>query len=556
MKKLLENKKAVAYARYSSEMQRTESIDAQLRAIKTFCEQQNLDLVNSYIDEGFSARTDKRPSFLDMIEDAKEGKFDVIVVHKLDRFARNRYDFAVYRSILQKAGVTLCSVVENFDDSPEGEIMQSMIEAFAEYYSRNLGREVMKGLKENAYNGKHTGGYVPFGYKALPDKSISVDEFEADAVRWIFNSIIDGKSYREIAESLNAHNVLTRTGTEFKKTSIYEILRNRKYIGECIYNKRASKVNGSTSSRKFKDESQWIVKYDVFPAIVEKDVFDQVQSIMHRRAVGNRSKNTCYLLKGKVFCGLCGTSYAGNRRVSGKYKGFYNYYYSCNRPKKLDKCPNKSIPKDALEAFVLEKIADYVYDDRVIPSIVEAYNSYLNQRNTKEKLRIKNLKSEISRTEAKINNIIELLTETKSKSLMTKLEELEVTRDRLKKEMNDLSDKVGDTHVDEESLRKSFAAIRAAIKSGHLDNIRKLIDTFVYRIEVFPDRVELKLNFYPDKVKYKTKGDDAEAPSPDLINNEIPDICFSSNEIIDIKKSSYPKGEDILNAAYSPQNRK
>ena len=161
MKKLLENKKAVAYARYSSEMQRTESIDAQLRAIKTFCEQQNLDLVNNYIDEGFSARTDKRPSFLDMIEDAKEGKFDVIVVHKLDRFARNRYDFAVYRSILQKAGVTLCSVVENFDDSPEGEIMQSMIEAFAEYYSRNLGREVMKGLKENAYNGKHTGGVCP-----------------------------------------------------------------------------------------------------------------------------------------------------------------------------------------------------------------------------------------------------------------------------------------------------------------------------------------------------------------------------------------------------------
>ena len=147
------NKRAVAYARFSSEMQREESIDAQLRAIEEYTNKNHLVLCGSYIDRARSATTDDRPEFQKMIKDAQLGLFDAVIVHKLDRFSRNRFDSAVYRRKLRLAGVELYSVLENLDGSPESVILESVIEGFNEYYSRNLAREVEKGKKENARKG-------------------------------------------------------------------------------------------------------------------------------------------------------------------------------------------------------------------------------------------------------------------------------------------------------------------------------------------------------------------------------------------------------------------
>ena len=178
--------KAVAYARFSSDMQREESIEAQLRAINDFAKREGYTLCASYIDRGISGTTDNRPEFLRMIEDAKSGAFDAIIVHKLDRFARNRADSAIYRRELEKHDVKLVSVLENFDDSPESIILQSVIEGYNEYYSKNLRREVMKGLKENALSCRHTGGTPCLGYDV--DKStmkLVINEYEAQAVKLI-----------------------------------------------------------------------------------------------------------------------------------------------------------------------------------------------------------------------------------------------------------------------------------------------------------------------------------------------------------------------------------
>ncbi len=157
-------KRAAAYTRFSSDNQRDESIDAQVRAIEAYCEQKGFDLVKIYADRAKSATSDKRPEFLQMIEDSGKGLFDVAIVHKLDRFSRDKYDSAKYKRILKKNGVKLLSVTENLDDSPESVILESLLEGMAEYYSKNLAREVMKGLKETAYQCKHTGGLPPIGY--------------------------------------------------------------------------------------------------------------------------------------------------------------------------------------------------------------------------------------------------------------------------------------------------------------------------------------------------------------------------------------------------------
>ena len=185
-------KTGVIYARFSSDNQRDESIDAQIRACKEYAERSEIELVDIiYTDRAKSATSDRRPEFQQMIKDAEKGKFDCIIVHKLDRFSRNKYDSAMYKSKLKKYGVQLISVTEKLDGSPESIILESVIEGMAEYYSANLGREVRKGMKETALQAKHTGGMPPLGYDVGTDKKYKINPQEAVVVREIFHKYLD-----------------------------------------------------------------------------------------------------------------------------------------------------------------------------------------------------------------------------------------------------------------------------------------------------------------------------------------------------------------------------
>lgn len=234
-------KTAVAYARYSSDNQRQESIDAQVRAIKEYCKKNEIFLIHTYVDEAVSATSDQREEFLRMVEDAKNGTFQLCIVHKLDRFARNRYDSAFYRRELEKCGVKVMSVLEQLDDSPESIILESVLEGIAEYYSKNLAREVRKGLNENALSAKHNGGIAPLGYEVTPDRKYKINEVEAESVRLIFSMYSNGYGYNLICSELNRRGLKTKLGRPFGKGSTADILRNEKYIGRYVWNKRLSK---------------------------------------------------------------------------------------------------------------------------------------------------------------------------------------------------------------------------------------------------------------------------------------------------------------------------
>ena len=240
---MIEIKRVALYARFSSDHQRTESIDAQIRAMKEFCDHNKWKIVETYIDEAYSATNDRRPSFQRMITDSGKGLFDIVLVHKLDRFSRNRYDSAVYKNKLKHNGVRLCSVLERLDDSPESIILEAMLESIGEYYSSNIAREVMKGLKENAFHCKHTGGSPPLGYDVGPDKKLVINEREAEAVRIIYDMYINGFGNRDIAERLNAAGYVTKKGNPFapNRAAFYEILNNLKYTGTYVYNRSSSK---------------------------------------------------------------------------------------------------------------------------------------------------------------------------------------------------------------------------------------------------------------------------------------------------------------------------
>ena len=305
-------KTAYVYARFSSDNQREESIDAQLRAISEYCKKEQISILKVFKDEAFSARTDKRPAFQEMFGLIKEQPADFLVVHKLDRFARSRADAAFYRSKLKEAGMKLVSVLERLDDSPESIIMEGILESMNEYYSANLSRETKKGLKENILNGKRNGGKVPYGY-SLIDHHL-VPNKDADTVRRIFHLYSEGMGVTEIVKK-----------TRSRINNIRPLLMNEVYLGHLI-----SGENRCENAHE---------------PIIDKETFYACQKRMQdkRMNAANRAK-VDYMLAGLITCGVC-----GKRMIGMSSKGKY-YYYSC----KTAGC--KIYRKDDLEERVIKEL--------------------------------------------------------------------------------------------------------------------------------------------------------------------------------------------------------
>ncbi len=512
---------AAVYARFSSDNQRDESIDAQLRAIEEYAEAHGIYIVERYIDRAFSARSDKRPEFQRMIKETARGKFRVVIVHKLDRLSRDRYDSAFYKHILKNNGVRLQSVVENLDNSPESIILESVIEGMAEYYSANLGRETIKGLKENAHNGISTGGRPPLGYKINPvTKRVEVDEEEAKAVKLIFDMVSAGEKYPAVAEELNKRGYKTRLGRPFSSASLHDILKNPKYIGICIYNKRVSQ-SVANSSHKFKDKSEWIIKDDVYPPLVNREVFDDIQKLFSKRKISDQSRaKEVYLLSGEIRCGICGSAYCGERKINSK--GIRSYSYFCNsRNKHLEtKCKNPSINRSVVEQFVLQKLADTVCNNSVIKELTSSYNKYLSEQNGSAVQELAEAKRELNKINDKIESTINLLLEMKSAALKEKLSELEQQKEYVNHKILDLSAKSATMNITESELEDVFALIRQNLTQGTLSNVKQLIDIYLNSVTVFPDKVVVTFNFFPKIGFDKTTNTDHE-------NGECADLVHS-----------------------------
>ena len=285
---------AVIYARYSSDNQREESIEGQLRECLSYAEKNNLKIVNHYIDRAFSARTDDRPAFRQMIQESEKKEFSIILVWKLDRFSRDRYDSAYYKHQLKKNGVRVLSATENISEGPEGIILESMLEGMAEYYSAELAVKVRRGQQENALKCRSNGGVLPLGYCVSKDHTFEIVPEKAAIVREIFTRYDNGEALQTIANSLNKQRLRTQKDKEFRVSSLGKILRNRKYTGEYRYDTT--------------------VIPDGMPRIIEQDLFDRVQKRLdqNKRAPGRAKAEEEYLLTTKAFCGECGSMLVGD----------------------------------------------------------------------------------------------------------------------------------------------------------------------------------------------------------------------------------------------------
>lgn len=479
--------KAAIYVRYSSDNQRDESIEAQIRAIKEYCVKNAIEVVKIYTDEALTATSDKRPAFLQMIDDSKRIFFDSVIVHKLDRFARNRYDSAFYKKKLKDNGIKVISILEYLDDSPESIILESVLEGMAEYFSRNLSREVSKGLKENALKAKHNGGPPPLGFDVTHDKSYSINEKESKIILKIFELYLSGSGYTNISQTLNAMGYLTKAGKAFSKVSIRDILMNEKYIGTYVYNRRAD----GKSLHKLNPEEEIIRVQNALPKIIKHEDFKKVKEIMEKGKRGPVVKKEYYLLTGKLVCGECESSYTGIGYMTGKNKDNKYYQYGCVGRKKNGSCNNKNIRKDYIENYIVQRLKDEIFNNESIEKISNELAKLVTEYNSSHGNEIKETQKKVKDIEIKISKTFDMYFDDNiDKTLLaSKTNELKLELQLQKEKLIFLETK-DFSWTDESKIKLYLQHSKENLESEDKLRKRKVIEIFVDTIKIYSDRIE------------------------------------------------------------------
>ncbi|MCY1715306.1 recombinase family protein, partial [Caproiciproducens galactitolivorans] len=475
-------KNAVIYARYSSDAQKETSIDDQIRDCKKFATDSDYRIIRIYRDDCVSGKTDSRNQFQQMLSDSAKELFDIVIVWKLDRFARNRNESAINKVKLKKNGVKVVSAMEHIPDGPEGIILESVLEGMAEYYIYDLMEKTTRGRIGVALQCKHTGGRPLLGYKVNPDRTYSIDEYNAETVRQIFHMYANGASYSEIIDEMNRQGRKTAAGKSFGKNSIHELLRNERFIGIYTYNKIPSE-NGKRNSHATKSEDKVIRIPDGIPAIISMDDWNAVQKKMQKNKHTQASYKAKieYLLSGKIFCGECGGAMVG--QSSGSHEKYS--YYECSTKKRLRTCSKSNIKKETIENAVINYTIDYILSKEFRESLVDLILQQDDERRKSAQLII-GLKERIKQNQAAIDNIVKAIEAgIFTKTTKEKLESLENESELLSSQLLE-AETMQSPQYTKEAISAWLSKIATKAKKS-TDGNKYLLYSFVSAVYVYED---------------------------------------------------------------------
>ena len=472
--------KGVIYARYSSDNQREESIEGQLRECKDYAERNGITILGTYIDRALSAKTDNRPEFQKMIKDSAKGLFDVVLVWKLDRFARNRYDSARYKNLLKKNGVKVISARENISEGSEGIILEAMLEGYAEYYSAELSEKVIRGLTDNALKCKYNGGTVPMGYYIDEQQFYQIDPKTAPVVLEMFTKYSEGATMQELVNLLNSRGMRSIRGGKITLNIMNHLLKNRRYMGEYSYRD--------------------VVKEDGIPAIVPKELFERVQERLakNKKAPARHKAEDDYLLTTKLYCGKCGSFMVGESGTSHTMK--VHRYYRCVNTKKKKLCDKKAVKKDWIEDLVVNYTMKAIMNDEVMERLIDT----LMELQKKESTDLPLLKKQLAETEKGINNMLNAIQAgIFTPSTKQRLDELEETKSQL--EVSILQEEMHKPLLTREQIAFFIYRFRKFDVTKR-EQRQRLIDSFVNAVYLYEDKIILTFN-YKDGSKTITLAD-------------------------------------------------
>ena len=461
---------AVAYARYSSAGQRDVSIEQQLADIRAFAAREGYTIVHEYADHARSGFKDvtARTAFQSMISAAADGSYDTIIAWKVDRFGRNREDSAIYKGKLRRFGVRVLYAMEPIPEGSAGVLLEGMLEATAEWYSRQLSENVTRGMTDNAHRCLYNGTRI-LGYTRGSDGRYAIQPEEAAVVRQIFDLYRSGFSAARICRKLNDQGIRSSRGKKFLPESMLRIISNERYTGVYIWG--SIRVPGG------------------MPAIIEKSVFEEAQRMKQKTARHVEQGAVDFLLTGKAYCGHCGAAMIGDSGTSKS--GARHYYYSCQSHKARKGCDKKSVSKDYLESAVIDFVLDHVLADDQIEKTADAVMAV--QREELSHSPLASMEAEWKKIVTQIDNINDAIaagiwnasTSARLKSLEDQAEDLRASIEALRYSQAQLLDR-----------DRVIFFLHRFTRGDRQDPLlrRHVIDTFVNSVYVYDDHLKLVIN--------------------------------------------------------------
>jgi DNA invertase Pin-like site-specific DNA recombinase len=494
-------KNAAIYARVSSDKQDVDlSISAQLRALREYAERNGYALVREFVDEAESGRTAARPAFREMISLAKTktAPFNVILVWKLNRFARSRADSITYKTLLRNKGIDVISINEPVDDSPTGRLLEGVIESIDEFYSANLGQDIRRGMRENASRGFFNGSRPPYGFRKVqvrdgekmrnklepePEDSASVK-----TVRRIFDLALKDLGCKEIAKTLNHDGCRTLKGERWGRTTVYKVLTNEAYTGTLVWAGRQGYPAARSGEPPVRIENAW-------QSIIDKDIFKLVQQKMasKRPEISHpRTVPSAYLLSGMLYCS-CGRAMIGHSSKCRRY-----HYYLCSRNYKQGKeaCNARKLPREKLEKAVVEHIRADILNNESLEKMAMVVNEEFRSASSGLKERLDIIDAELYDTRARLSRLYDAIETGKVTldDLSSRIRELkdrqtELSKVRLVAEAEMVAR--GEERIDVEMVKAYGRDLRAMIEEASLTERKAFLRSFIKRIEIDGDRVKV-----------------------------------------------------------------
>lgn len=374
----MKKKRIGAYIRVSTERQvEGYSIDGQITQIEQFCQFNGYDLVDIYADRGISGKSMNRPALQRMLQDAKNGKLDCVIVYKINRLARNTSDLLTIVEELHRQNVEFFSLSERMEvKNSTGKLLLNILASFSEFERNTILENIYTGQYQRALEGYYQGN-IPLGYSNIPDnkKELMINQHEANIVNYIFESYAKGHGYRKIANALNHKGYVTKKGNPFSISAVIYILSNPFYIGKIQF---AKYKDWNDKRRKGLNDKPVIAEGKHSP-IIGKDLWDKVQArkkqVSKKPQVHGKGTN---LLTGIIFCEKCGAAYAASNTTNTLKDGTKKRirYYSCSnfRNKGSKVCSANSVRADVIEKYVMDQILEIVKSDKVLKQVVERVN--------------------------------------------------------------------------------------------------------------------------------------------------------------------------------------
>ena len=517
------------YIRVSTERQvEGYSIEGQITQIEQYCQFNGYELVDIYADRGISGKSMNRPELQRMLNDAKNGKLDCVMVYKTNRLARNTSDLLTIVEELHRQNVEFFSLSERMEvKNSTGKLMLQILASFSEFERNTILENIYTGQRQRALEGYYQGN-LPLGYNNIPDnkKELMINQHEANIVKYIFESYAKGHGYRKIANALNHKGYVTKKGNPFSISAVTYILSNPFYIGKIQF---AKYKDWNDKRRKGLNDKPVIAEGKHTP-IISQDLWDKVQArkkqVSKKPQVHGKGTN---LLTGIIACPQCSASMSASITVNTLKDGTKKRirYYSCSnfRNKGSKVCSANSVRADVIEKYVMDQILEIVKSDKVLKQVVER----VNQENQVDVAALNHdiayKQQQFDEISTKLKNLIQTIEDNPdlTSALKPTIHQYETQLNDITNQMNQLKHQQNQEKpfYDTKQIAALLQRIFQNIESMDKSQLKALYLTVIDRIDIRKDENHKKQFFVTLK-----------------LNNEIIKQLFNNNNLDEVLLST------------------